>query len=564
MGEMFHTEQFDFTEVSNGSSESKSAQQVENKNSSEKVNFFGVEGRVPSEIELFGSGIGFFHAQDNTDELGLAMSQHQIYQQQHLKEFGNFDDLYLDVVSPPFQSCEDEIRKIIGSEEIQKQEPKLDGKISSTEIQATDATGPMVSTEIIIKLAAEKFIQSMSRSSNELSMLNHPYPSSILAHSEEDSEEVQLVQNLLSCAEKVAEKQYERAIKFLKECDKMSSRTGTPIQSLVFYFSEALSEKIARETGRITPKDLEKKAVDPLERVKFPSTTLIAFHKEYPVSQITKLVAIQAIVDHLEEARKLHVIDLEIGSGVQWIILMQALAAQSEHPIQHLKITAMGTKSKLILEDTGRQLASFAQSLHLTFTFKIILVEDILDLNQDLFELDADEALAVYESFSLMRMIGRVDRLDLLMRVIRNISPCVMVVSEVEANCNSPTFVGRFIESLFFFGVFFDSLADCLKNDETSRRDTESTWFRSTIRNVLAAKGDERKIRHVNINVWRAYFARFGLVEIELSMSSLDQANLVLQSFSYGNSFTLYRDGKSFTIGWKGTPLSSVSAWKFQ
>ncbi|KAI3469296.1 hypothetical protein Pfo_025959 [Paulownia fortunei] len=555
MSEMFHhAERFDLTRVSNDSSESKSIQQVESKNSSEKVDFYGVEGRVASDIESTGSGIGFFYAQDNEDQLGLTMSQHQIYQQrQHFKEFGNLDDLYLDVVSPPFQSCEDEIRKItvIESQNTELIEPKkrqsyafpsasfdvlrkyksrclkLDGKISSTgyEIQAMHARDPALSTEIIIKLAAEKFIQSMSQRSNEISVLNHPYPSSILG----DSEGVQLVQNLLSCAEKVAEKQYERAIKFLKECDEMSSRTGTPIQRLVFYFSEALFEKIAKETGRITPKDLEKKPVDPLE-----------------------------------PARKVHMIDLEIRSGVQWIILMQALAAKSENPIQHLKITAMETKSKSILEDTRRELANFAQSLNLKFTFKIILVEDILDLNQDLFELDADEAVAVYAAYTLMSMIGRVDRLDHLMRVIRNISPCVMILTELEANCNSPTFIGRFVESLFFFGAFFDSLADCFKNDEKNRRDAESTWFRLSIRNVLVAEGEERKIRHVNINVWRAFFARFGLVEIELSMSSLDQANLVLHSFSCGSSCTLYRDGKCLTIGWKGTPLTSLSAWKFR
>lgn len=57
--------------------------------------------------------------------------------------------------------------------------------------------------------------------------------------------------NLLFCAEKVADNQYERALKFLKECDKTSFSTGTPIQRLVFYFSRGLFEKIAYETGRI-------------------------------------------------------------------------------------------------------------------------------------------------------------------------------------------------------------------------------------------------------------------------------------------------------------------------
>lgn len=31
-------------------------------------------------------------------------------------DFGDFDDLHLDVISPPFQSCEEEIKKLVNSE----------------------------------------------------------------------------------------------------------------------------------------------------------------------------------------------------------------------------------------------------------------------------------------------------------------------------------------------------------------------------------------------------------------------------------------------------------------
>lgn len=41
-----------------------------------------------------------------------------------------------------------------------------------------------------------------------------------------------------------------------------------------------------------------------------------------------------------------------------------------------------------------------------------------------------------------------------------------------------PTFIGQFVESLFFFGAFFDSLADCLKDHETSRKDDEACPYK--------------------------------------------------------------------------------------
>uniref|UniRef100_A0A251SQP6 Uncharacterized protein n=1 Tax=Helianthus annuus TaxID=4232 RepID=A0A251SQP6_HELAN len=56
-------------------------------------------------------------------------------------------------------------------------------------------------------------------------------------------------------------------------------------------------------------------------------------------------------------------------------------------------------------------------------------------------------------------------------------------------------------------------------------------------------------IKHVKIDVWRKFFAWFGMKEIKLSMSSLYQANLVAEKFSYGSCCTFDRDGDSLIIG---------------
>ncbi|KAK4433873.1 GRAS family protein RAM1 [Sesamum alatum] len=528
----------------------------------------------------------------NAAEVGHAMSE--VHQQLlDYKEFGNLDDLYLDVVSPPLQSCNDaEIRMILGIgsqnpeliDDVQKgsymlpmrsfellrrhgiKRSRLEGQICYTvcQTQSIYTRGSMMSTEKIIELAAENFIQSMSRT-KEVSVVTHPYPSSMtLGRSEDDLKAVQLVQNLLLSAEKVDEKQYERARKLLEECERMSSSTGTPIQRLVFYFAEALYEKIDRENGTVSTKGLRKQILDPLEDLEPDQRFRISFHENHPLSQISQFSAMQAVIDHVAEATKVHVIDLEIRCGLQSTILMQALAVRHERPVQHLTITAVGTKSKLTIEQTGRRLTTFAESLNLNFSFHIVMVADILELNENLFELNADETVAVYAAYTLTYMIAQADRLEHIMTVIKIIRPCVMIVVEIDSNCNSPTFLWRFVEALFFYGAFFDSLAECMKNDETNRRHAESTCFKSSIRNIVAAEGGERKVRHLSLSVWRAFFTRFGLVEIELSMSSLYQANLLRQSFPCQSSCTLGMNGKCLTIGWKGTPLSTISAWKFQ
>ncbi|KAF5941531.1 hypothetical protein HYC85_019173 [Camellia sinensis] len=241
----------------------------------------------------------------------------------------------------------------------------------------------------------------------------------------------------------------------------------------------------------------------------------------------------QAIIESVAEASKVHLIDLE-RNGVQCAVWMQALAGRSECPLELLKITTVGTKSKSTIEET-----------------------DMLDLKEDLFDLEPEETVVIIARHSLRSMLARPDWLESLMRVIRNINPCLLVVTEVEANHNSPVFVNRFIEAFFFYGAFFDCLEDCMDQNDPNRKVSESMYFSQGLQNIFSAEGEERTIRH------RAFFARFGMMEEELSTSSLYQASMVVKNFACGSSCTFGMDGKCLIIGWKGTPIYSLSAWKF-
>ncbi|KAM3398505.1 hypothetical protein P3S68_002021 [Capsicum galapagoense] len=80
---------------------------------------------------------------------------------------------------------------------------------------------------------------------------------------------------------------------------------------------------------------------------------------------------------------------------------------------------------------------------------------------------------------------------------------------------------------------------------------------------MVTAEGAERFTRNVKLHEWRAYFARFRMVEMEVSESSRYQAKLILEQFSHGSSCIVQNDGKALQVGWKGTPIKSVSIWKF-
>ncbi|KAL2535234.1 DELLA protein RGL2 [Forsythia ovata] len=121
----------------------------------------------------------------------------------------------------------------------------------------------------------------------------------------------------------------------------------------------------------------------------------------------------------------------------------------------------------------------------------------------------------------LGNLISKSGCLKNLMTVMRKINPSIMLVSEVEENNNSPTFAYRFIEALFYYTALLDSLAEGMAQDKKNRMEIESVIYQEGIHSIVAAEGYERVTRSVPISVWRAFFARFGLVELELSTASV-------------------------------------------
>ncbi|XVE65522.1 hypothetical protein DITRI_Ditri08aG0006500 [Diplodiscus trichospermus] len=546
-----------------------------------------------------GAGIDFlsadngFYRHDSVEE-GFSFSKYRPQQQQKQP----FTDCLLDgvsfnVASPTLQTCLEEIEKLgqitdriqdVAETTKEKQHPfslssfgllnncgsgfkrltveRSEGVNDITVI--TEEADRKLSTEEVMRFGGEMFIQSSCQTIDSISMLDRPFNLSFSGLSNEEKRDVELAVLLLAAAEKVGYQQYDRASRLLKQCDNLSSQTGNPVQRVVYYFAKALQEKIERETGRHSSKGLRRKPLFNFdEAMMSPNPTALACHGELPFAQITNFAGIEAIVENVVDAKRIHIIDLAIKTGVQWTILMQALASRSECPIELLKISAVATDAKHEIEATGKWPLSFAQSLGIPFAFKFVMVSDMLDLKEDLFELDAEETVAVYAAFAFRSMLAMPNRIENIMRVIRVMNPCLMVVAEIEANHNSPIFVNRFIEVLFFFSAYFDCVATCMKDDCKNREMVESVYFGEGIKNMVAAEGEERKVRNVKFDVWRAFFVRYGLEEAELSMSSLYQADLILKTFACGSSCTLDMNGKRLLVGWKGTPMHSISVWKF-
>ncbi|KAI3459221.1 hypothetical protein Pfo_015884 [Paulownia fortunei] len=427
-----------------------------------------------------------------------------------------------------------------------------------SKIEGSNSSCQVLSAESILRLARIKFFQSYSQKAGDCFTPGNP--SEFQCGLSHDNERLlDLAFCLLDAAENFSRQRYDQAEELIIRV-LLASHADHPIERVVTCFARDLRGRIDLEKGKT---DLEGEVVyvDVEEAVTNLKVAIYACEQQLPFSQITHFTGIQTILDSIGSSERIHFIDIGIKLGSHWIIIMHALANQKNCPLEQLKITAVCT-SKDKIEETGKLLSSFAESVNLPFELKI-LYSEMNDLKKDMFELEAGEVLAVYLEVCLMSLSACPPHLEALIREIKNLNPNLMVVNEVEANIVASTFIDRFHQGLFLCSAMFDCLEACLGWDNECRRIVEQVYYQEIIRNIITTQDKESFKQRLKIDFWREYFARFGIVEMELSQPSVYQASLLLRESASWSPCTLGMNGKCMLLGWKGTPLRSVSAWKF-
>ncbi|BBN18339.1 DELLA protein [Marchantia polymorpha subsp. ruderalis] len=367
---------------------------------------------------------------------------------------------------------------------------------------------------------------------------------------------LQLVNLLLKCADAAAKDNAELAAGILGELYQGASLYGDSMQRVAAYFAEGLAARIvSRDSAMYSSLMLRPSTGDYLSAF----TTL---YKVAPYFQFAHFTANQAILEAVEGRSAVHVVDLDIMQGFQWPSLIQALASRPGGP-PHLRITGVG-KHGDILHETGRRLASFAQSFDVSFEFQCLVAEKLECLAPEAFAPRAGEATAVNSILQLHRLLNPTsgEKLHAFVRSLcRDLHPCVLTIVEQEANHNSATFLGRFMEALHYYAAVFDSLDASLPQQNEERVKIEQLFFAQQIKNIVACEGDERVERHEPVDLWRKKMEMAGFYQIPLSSYAISQARLLLQ-FCPCEGYRLHeRSEGSVSLGWQERQLLTASAW---
>ncbi|GFZ18039.1 GRAS family transcription factor [Actinidia rufa] len=368
---------------------------------------------------------------------------------------------------------------------------------------------------------------------------------------------------LTQCMQSVGDNDHRNAAKLLKQIRLHSSPSGDGTRRLAHYFANSLE---ARLVGAVIP---EYNALWPLSDRTMSDADILRAYKlclsSFPFMETSYFFVAQMIMDLAEKATSIHVIDFGITYGLQLIHLIQQLSARPGGPpmlrITGINLPQTGFQPGARAKETGLRLANYCERFHVPFKYngieqkwETISVEDL--------QIEKGEVLLVI--FQLMYLFDDTamnSPRDSFLNLIRRINPAIFIHKIPNWAFNSPYFVSRFREALFFYSALFDMLDANVPRENWDRLVLEREIWGNEILNVVACEGRARVIRPETYKQWQIRTLRAGFRQLPLSQKIMKKIKAKVKS-CYHKDFFVDEAGEWLLEGWKGKVMYAISCWK--
>jgi histidinol-phosphate aminotransferase len=284
-----------------------------------------------------------------------------------------------------------------------------------------------------------------------------------------------------------------------------------------------------------------------------------------PLVTFGHLFANHNILTAIAGKTDVYLLDLGIGSGLQWFRLMELLAAlPGEKPVLHLTGIDLSDSTSpdplQKLKETGERLSLHAQQLGLAFSYTCIGTR-LEDFDLTSLSISPSQTLVVNAALTLHHLadelVSQPDQRDRVLQQIRTLQPAVLTLTEPDSEHNRLDFLPRLRESLRHYHTVFDVLDALLPPDMPERQIIEQEFFGREIMNVIACEGSARVERHERDEAWQRRLIRNGFKPAPQQDIGLELA----QELALHPSFSLVPNGAGYTLHWKGENIISSTAW---
>ncbi|VAH99866.1 unnamed protein product [Triticum turgidum subsp. durum] len=277
-----------------------------------------------------------------------------------------------------------------------------------------------------------------------------------------------------------------------------------------------------------------------------------------PTVQFAGFTATQAFLDALGAgARRVHVVDLDIGFGGHWPPLMQELAhhwrrtAASSTPPPALKVTALvspGSRHPLELHLTQESLARFAAELGIPFEFAAVAFDPFSASPPPGLSAAPDEAVAVHITVGTETS----GPTPASLRVVKQLRPAIVVC--VDHGCDRA--------DLPLPSHALNVLRSCAALVESLDTPGASLDVAAKVEQFILRPRAERLVAGgEKLPPWRSTFASAGLAPLQLSNAAEAQAECLLRRTA-NHGFHVEKHQSALALWWQRSELVSVSAWR--
>ncbi len=268
----------------------------------------------------------------------------------------------------------------------------------------------------------------------------------------------------------------------------------------------------------------------------------------------------RAILAALGGRRRLHVVDVGVGWGGQWIELLDRVAAAG--PATSVRLTGIeiptpGDDPETQLRQVGARLGGHAARVGVPFVFTGVAspIQAV-----DAITCEPDEVLVVNAAFALHHVpdadgVEATSR-DAVLRRLWSWGPAALVLVEPDADHAAPPFEPRVEAAVRHYGAVFDALAATCADEPRARRVIEAAFFGREILNVVAAEGPARVERHEPLAGWVTRRERLGATPTDPDPGPL------ASELELAAGFAIHARDGALTLSWRGTPVVNAMAWK--